>query len=95
LAFPCTGASNLHWMKGLFSHWCPTRPSSATYAAGAMGPSMCTLWLVVSSLGALGKWIPVFFKHKLILNYVFMYILKYPQYTHSLNTNHIIYILSL
>jgi hypothetical protein len=22
-------------------------PSSATYAAGAKGPSMCTLWLVV------------------------------------------------
>jgi hypothetical protein len=33
--------------KGLSSHWCQTRPSSATSAAGAMGPSMCPLWLVV------------------------------------------------
>jgi hypothetical protein len=30
------------------------RPSSATYATGSMGPSMCTLWLVVSFLGDLG-----------------------------------------
>ena len=29
--------------KSIYSHWCPTRQSSATYAAGAMGPSMCTL----------------------------------------------------
>lgn len=29
--------------------------SSATYTAGAMGPSICTLWLVVWSLGALGN----------------------------------------
>ena len=36
------------------SHWCLTRPSSATYVAGTMGPSMCTIWLVVYSLGALG-----------------------------------------
>jgi hypothetical protein len=28
--------------------------SSATYVAGAMGLSMCTLWLVVYSMGALG-----------------------------------------
>jgi hypothetical protein len=47
LAFPYTWASSLHRTKGLSSHWCPTRPSSATYAAGAMGPSMCTLWLMV------------------------------------------------
>jgi hypothetical protein len=32
----------------------PLRPSSATYSAGTMGPSMCILWLVVQSLGALG-----------------------------------------
>ena len=32
---------------------CQTRPSSAIYAAGAMGPFMCILWLVVWSLGAL------------------------------------------
>jgi hypothetical protein len=33
--------------KGLSSHWCPTRPSSATYSARGMGPSMYNLWLVV------------------------------------------------
>jgi len=37
LAFPYTGAWSLHRTKGLFSHWCPTRPSSATYAAWAIG----------------------------------------------------------
>jgi hypothetical protein len=45
LAFPYT--SSLHRTKGLSSYWCPTRTFSATYAAGAMDPSMCTLWLVV------------------------------------------------
>jgi hypothetical protein len=43
---PNTRASSLHRSKGLSSHWCPTRPSSATYSARAMGPSMCTLWLM-------------------------------------------------
>jgi hypothetical protein len=38
---------SLRRTKGLFSHWCPTRPPYATYEAGAMNPSMCTLWLVV------------------------------------------------
>jgi hypothetical protein len=47
LAFPYTGASNLHRTKGFSSLWCLTRPSSATDEAGTMGPSMCTLWLVV------------------------------------------------
>jgi hypothetical protein len=47
LEFSYTGASSLQGTKGLSSHWCLTRPSSATYAAGAMGPSICTLWLVV------------------------------------------------
>jgi hypothetical protein len=28
-------------------HSYATKPSCATYSAGAMGPSMCTLWLVV------------------------------------------------
>jgi hypothetical protein len=46
LAFPFTGALSHHRTKGL-SHWCPTRPSSATYMTGTMGRSMCTLWLVV------------------------------------------------
>jgi hypothetical protein len=44
LVFPYTGTSNALKPKGLSSHWCPTSPSSATYAAGAMGSSMCTLW---------------------------------------------------
>ena len=48
LAFPNTGASSLHRTKGFLSHLCEIRPSSASYAAGAMGPSMCTLWLVFS-----------------------------------------------
>jgi hypothetical protein len=34
--------------------WCPTRPTSATYAACTLGPSMCILWLVVQSSGTLG-----------------------------------------
>jgi hypothetical protein len=36
LASPYAGASNLHRTKGLLSHWCQIRPSSAPYAAGAM-----------------------------------------------------------
>jgi hypothetical protein len=47
LAFPYPGALTLHRTKGLSFHFCLTRPPSATYAAGAMGPSMCTLRLVV------------------------------------------------
>jgi hypothetical protein len=43
LAFPYTGASSLHMIKGLPSHWCQIRPSSATYVVGAMG----SRWLVV------------------------------------------------
>ena len=43
---------DIYWVfiglrKDLSSHWCLTSPSSATYAAGAMGPYMFTLWLVV------------------------------------------------
>ena len=53
LAFSYTGASSLYRTKGLSTHWCQIRPFFATYAAGAMGPSRWTLWLVVSSLGAL------------------------------------------
>jgi hypothetical protein len=54
LAFPYTGALNTLRPKGLSSHWCPTRPSSAKYAVRDIGLSMCTLWLVVQSPGALG-----------------------------------------
>ena len=43
LKFPYTGASSLHRTKGIPSHWCQIKPSFATYAAWAMGPSMCTL----------------------------------------------------
>jgi hypothetical protein len=49
---PYTGASSLHKTKGLSSHWCPIRLSSATYEARAMGPSMCTFGMVGCSLGA-------------------------------------------
>jgi len=55
LMFPDTWGSSLGRIKG-FSHWCPTRPTSTTYAARAMGLSMCTLWVVVYSLGALVGW---------------------------------------
>jgi hypothetical protein len=42
--------SSLHRTKDLSFHWCMTRPSSATYAAGAM----CTPLLMALSLGVLG-----------------------------------------
>jgi hypothetical protein len=50
LEFFYTGVQSLHRTKGLSSHWCLTRASSA----GAMDHSRCTLWLVVKFLGALG-----------------------------------------
>jgi hypothetical protein len=60
LTLPYTGLSNTLRPKGLSSHWWPpTRPSFATYAARAMGPFMCILWLVVQSLEtleALASW---------------------------------------
>jgi hypothetical protein len=37
LEFSYTGVSSLQRTKGLSSHWWPTRPSSATYAAGSHG----------------------------------------------------------
>ena len=50
LLLPCPGIP-LHWYnepsQDLSSLWCSTRLSSATYAARAMSPSMCTPWLVV------------------------------------------------
>jgi hypothetical protein len=46
-AFSYTGALSLYSTKILPSHWCQIRQSSATLAAGVMGPSMCTLCLVV------------------------------------------------
>ena len=44
---------SLHKTKDLSSYWCQTMPSSATYAARAMGLSMCTLWFVVWELWGL------------------------------------------
>jgi hypothetical protein len=52
LAFPYTGVSNTLRSKAISSPGCPTRSSSATYAARATGPSTCTLWLVVQFLTA-------------------------------------------
>ena len=47
LAFPYTGALNTLMSKGPSSHWCLTKPSTATYVVSTIGHSMCTLWLVV------------------------------------------------
>ena len=47
LASPFTGATSLHRTKCLPSNGCKIKPSCATYAAGAMDPSMCALWLVI------------------------------------------------
>jgi hypothetical protein len=47
MAFPYTGALNLHRTKGLPPTDASHKASSAIYAAGAIGPFMCTLWLVV------------------------------------------------
>jgi hypothetical protein len=44
LVFLYSGTWSLHRMKGLFFLCCLTRPSSATFAAEAIGPSMCTLF---------------------------------------------------
>jgi hypothetical protein len=46
-----TGATSLHWTKGLYSHWCQKSPSSALYSVGAMNPSMSTLRLTIISNG--------------------------------------------
>ena len=57
LGFPYTGASKPLRPSCRSSLWCSTRSSSATYAARALGPSMCTLLLVVQSPGALRVWL--------------------------------------
>jgi len=56
LAFPYTRETNPHRTKGFSFYCCQTMPSSAIYVPGVMGPSMCTHWLVVQSLGALVGW---------------------------------------
>jgi len=52
ISMPCyyVGEMSLHKTKGFSSYWCWTMPSSATYVAGIMSPSVCTHWLVVLSL---------------------------------------------
>ena len=47
LTFPYARALSLHRIKVLPSQWCQRKLSSATYTTVAMGPSICTLWLVV------------------------------------------------
>jgi hypothetical protein len=42
-----TGASKLYKTKGLPTHWCQIRQSSAAQVSGAMDPSLYTPWLVV------------------------------------------------
>ena len=51
---PLTAALSLSRTKGLSFLWYLTRPYSAGYVSGAMGNSMCTLWLKVLPLGSLG-----------------------------------------
>ena len=57
LAFPYTRASSLLGTKGLASHLCPTRPSSATYEAWAMSPTICFRDLTTMlQRGSTGGW---------------------------------------
>ena len=55
MAITYAGAWCLHRHKGFSSFWCQARLSSTTYAAWVMGPSTCTLWLMISFLGTLGS----------------------------------------
>jgi hypothetical protein len=52
LAFPCTGAYDLHTTKGLSSHWWPTRPSSATYTTRdtALGGYWLVFFIYISNV---------------------------------------------
>lgn len=50
---PLHCVSSLGRNKGFSFHWCP---SSTTCAAGAIGLSLCTLWMVVSFLRVLVGW---------------------------------------
>jgi len=53
LAFHYTGEKSLHRTKGFSYYWWQTMSSSATYVAAATVTPMCTVWLVVYSLGAM------------------------------------------
>jgi hypothetical protein len=59
LASPYTGSSSLHRTKGFSSNWFEIRQSSATYATGAMGHSICIAWLMLvpGSSGGEGVWL--------------------------------------
>jgi hypothetical protein len=60
LAFPYTGAWNPHSNKNRSFHWCPTRPSSATYPAGWSHGTLHVYFLVgcpvPGSSGGLVSW---------------------------------------
>jgi hypothetical protein len=49
LVFPCIGAYNLRKTKVISSHWWPTRPSSATYAARDTVLGVLVSWYCCSS----------------------------------------------
>ena len=51
LALLYSGSSSLHRTKGLSFHWCHTG-----HPLLHMGPSMCTLWLVILSLDVWRVW---------------------------------------
>jgi hypothetical protein len=59
LAFPCTGAYDLHKTKGLSSHWWPTRPSSATYATRDTALGVGVYWLVHLVVSPIGLQTPL------------------------------------
>ena len=62
LSLAYTGAWSLPRTKGLSSHWCLTRPSSATHATGAMG-TILVHGLVpgCSGLGGASVWLILLF----------------------------------
>ena len=53
LVSPYAGASSLHRIKGLLSHWSQKHSSYAAYITIVMDPSVYTRWLMVYSLGTL------------------------------------------
>jgi hypothetical protein len=64
IEFSYSEESSLHKTKCLSSHWCLTRPSSATYAVGATGHSICTpgWWFSPWVLWGLGSgWLVLLF----------------------------------
>jgi hypothetical protein len=52
---------SLYRTKGLSSHWWPKSPSSATCAAGAMSPSICTPLIPGSSGWEGSGWVILLF----------------------------------